>query len=408
MRALLQRLTETASGLIGRFPWAGWTSWLVFCAVALARVAPHRFNSTFTVYIDAAKRFWPQGLVYELNSLGGYFYLPIGLLPYVPFTSIDPSLAAGLWLAVFAAVFTWGCYLLVVSLLPQGAGELKAAWLAGIVLLINVPAAWFNFKGVQSQIIMTGAMMCGAAAIMRAQWLRATFWLFVAIVFKPLALVMALLCGALCPRMRLPLVIALAVVVALPFALFDAGYLLQQYRDFAIKLWLTAAAPPEAWPFRADLITLFKALGIGLSPLVAMALRLVAGLGTLYLSWRVREIGSLRSFGFALLILSACYINLFTPRNEYLSFILLTPSLAALALLVLTRDGGDWRGWLLIVAALALGMWWSLEIDAVLKPAIVVVIYGWLAWLMAKPARWCALADAGSPDQASLNLQPAR
>ena len=66
------------------------------------------------------------------------------------------------------------------------------------------------------------------------------------------------------------------------------------------------------------------------------------------------------------------------------------------------------RGWLLIGATLVLGMWWSLAIDAVLKPAIVVVIYGWLAWLMLKPERWCALADAGQPDSASVKLQPAR
>jgi hypothetical protein len=407
MRTLLQRLTETATGLILRFPWAGWAGWIAFCVVALARVTPHRFDSTFTVYIDAAKHLLAHRQVYELDSLGGYFYLPVGLLVYAPFTSMPPSLAAGFWLAVFAAVFTWGCYQLMVRLLPQGSRGLKAWSLAGMVLLINIPAAWFNFKGVQSQIIMAGAMMLSAAAIMRAQWLWASFWLFVAIIFKPLALVMALLCGALCARMRPPLIVALAAIAALPFVFFDAGYLIQQYRDFIIKLWLTAAAAPEDWPFRADVITLLSAFGIRLSPLAALALPAVAGLGTLYLAWRVRQSGTLRSFGFALLTLSACYINLFTPRNEYLSFVLLTPSLAALALLVLARDGGDGRGWLLIVAALVLGMWWSLQIDAVLKPAIVVVIYGWLAWLMAKPERWCALADAGGPDSASLKLRSA-
>ena len=356
-------------------------------------------------YLEASERLIARGAKsYDVCTRSARFYLPAELLPYIPFTSIAPSMAAGFWLAVFAAMFTWGCYLLMVRLLAQGAGEPKAWSLAGMVLLINIPAAWFNFKGVQSQIIMAGAMMLAAVAIMRTQWLWASFWLFVAIMFKPLALVMALLCGALCPRMRLPLIVALAVVVALPFAFFDAGYLVQQYRDFLLKLWLTAVAPPEDWPFRADLVTLLQALGIRLPPLAALAVRVMAGLGTLYLAWRVRQAGTLRSFGFALLILSACYINLFTPRNEYLSFVLLTPSLAALAFLVLARDGGDWHGWLLIFAALVLGMWWSLAIDAVLKPAIVVVIYGWLAWLMAKPERWCALAGAVD---GSIKLQPA-
>ena len=124
MRAMLQRLTDTASGLILRFPLAGWAGWIAFCVIALARVTPQRFDSTFTVYIDAAKHLLAHRQVYELDSLGGYFYLPAGLLPYIPFTSIAPSMAAGFWLAVFAAMFTLG--LLLADGSPAGAGRRRA------------------------------------------------------------------------------------------------------------------------------------------------------------------------------------------------------------------------------------------------------------------------------------------
>jgi hypothetical protein len=388
MHAITKRLTVAASDAILRFPWGGWAGWIVFCIIALARVSPRRFASTFTYYLEAAEKLLVHGHAYE-----HYLYLPISLVIFAPFTGIDRSLAAGFWLVVYAAVFTWGCVALTIRLLPQGAGELKAAWLAGMVLLINVPAAWFNFKGVQSQIIMTGTMLLAAVTIIRAQWLWATFWLFVGIVFKPLALVMAMLCAVLCPRMRLPLVVAAVVALALPFAFFDAGYMAGQYRDLGLTLWRIANSPAEAWPYRADLSTMLEAFGIALPGLLSVAVRLLAALGTLYLAWRVRGTGTLRSLGFALVILSACYINLFSPRNEFLSFLVLTPSLAVLAFLVLARDQGDWRGWLLIVAALVLGMWWSLAFDAVTKPAIVVVVYGWLAWLMAVPERWRALVE---------------
>ncbi len=398
MHATVTRLTNAVSDLIVRFPWAGWAGWFVFCIIALARVTPRRFASTFGYYIEATERLAAHGQVYDPHALGAFLYLPISLLVYAPFTLVSHTVAAGFWLMIFAAVFTWGCYVLTTRLLPQGAGELKSAWLAGMVLLINVPAAWFNFKGVQAQIILTGAMLIAAVAVMRAQWLRATFWLFIAFVFKPLALVMALLCAALCPRMRLPLMVALALVAALPFAFFDAGYMVAQYRDFGIKLWLIATAPAQEWPYRADLSTLLRALGIVMPSLVSVAVRLLAAFGTLYLAWRVRGTGALRSLGFALVILSACYINLFSPRNEFLSFLVLTPSLAVLAFLVLARDQGDWRGWVLIVAALVLGMWWSLAFDAVAKPAIVIVISGWLAWLMAKPERWRALVEGADRD----------
>jgi hypothetical protein len=397
MHGASKNLTGRIADLVVRYPWGGWAGWIIFCIIALARVHPRRFASTFTYYMEATERLLAHAQVYDPDKLGEFLYLPVSLLVYAPFVAINRSVAAGFWLVVFAVVFTWGCYALVTRLLPQGIGPLRPAWIVGLVLLINVPAAWFNFKGVQSQIIMTGGMLLAAAAIMHAQWGWASFWLFVAFLFKPLALVMALLCGALCPRMRLPLLAAAIVVVTLPFAFFDAGYMAAQYRDLGVKLWEIATVPAQDWPYRADISTLLAAFGITLPGGVSLALRIAAALGTLYLAWRVRGTGSSRSFGLALLVLSACYINLFSPRNEFLSFLVVTPSLAVLALLVFARDQGDWRGWALIAAALVLGMWWNLGFDAVVKPAIVLVIYAWLAWLMARPERWRALTDISGP-----------
>jgi hypothetical protein len=400
MHAAAKRLTQAVSDLILRFPWVGWAGWLVVLVIVLARVAPRRFASTFTYYLEAAERLLAHGQVYDPHELGAFLYLPISLLVYAPFTTLDRTLVAGFWTVVFAAVFTWGCTVLVKCLLPRGAGDLKPSWLAGMVLLINVPAVWFNIKGVQVQIIMTGAMLIAAVAIMRAQWLWASFWLFIAVVFKPLALVMVMLCAVVCPRMRLPLIVAAVVAAVMPFAFFDGGYMVETYRDLGVKLWLIATAPAQEWPYRADLSTLLRAFGIVMPGLLSVAVRLVAALGTLYLAWRVSKTGAWRSLGFALVILSACYINLFSPRNEFLSFLVLTPSLAVLAFVLLARDQGDWRGWLLIVVALVLGMWWSLTFDAVAKPAIVVAIYGWLAWLMIKPGRWRDLIESGEPEPA--------
>jgi hypothetical protein len=153
------------------------------------------------------------------------------------------------------------------------------------------------------------------------------------------------------------------------------------------KLWHIATAPPAQWIYQADFSTMVRALGIELPAGVALALRLAAALGTLALAWRAKQTGDGRSFAFAVLILSGCYITLFGPRNEFLSFIVVTPSIALLAALLLNRNASDYRGWLLIAAALVLGFAWTLAIDAVLKPAIVTAIYVWLAWLMAVPAR---------------------
>ena len=137
-----------------------------------------------------------------------------------------------------------------------------------------------------------------------------------------------------------------------------------------------------------------RALGVQLPAGVALGIRVAAALGTLALAWRVRHIGGARSFALAVLVLSGCYITLFGPRNEFLSFIVLTPALAVLAGLMLMRNDADYRAWLLIVAALVLGFTFDyLQTDGVLKPAIVLVIYVWLTWLMAVPARWREIVE---------------
>jgi len=56
MHAALTKLTDGVGALVVRYPWAGWAGWTIFCVVALARVHPRRFASTFTYYLEATKR----------------------------------------------------------------------------------------------------------------------------------------------------------------------------------------------------------------------------------------------------------------------------------------------------------------------------------------------------------------
>jgi hypothetical protein len=98
----------------------------------------------------------------------------------------------------------------------------------------------------------------------------------------------------------------------------------------------------------------------------------------------------------AVLLLSGCYLCLFGPRNEYLSFLVLTPGLTALAFLLFATDKEDLRGWALIVIVLVLGWHWSLQIDRFLKPALVCGVYLWLGWLMMTSRRWQLIFGRGT------------
>jgi hypothetical protein len=380
--------------LFQRYPWIGWVAWGIFVAAVLVRTHPRRFASTFAAYLDAAQRLWGGQQVYDPATLGDFLYLPLTLLIYVPLTLLDRVTAAALATLLGAAFFTWACTMLTVALLQRDRRLIDMIALAGVPLLINIPAAWFNLKGVQAQVPMTAAMMAACAAMIGARWRMASFWLFVAIAMKPLAIVMVLLCGALVREMRLPLIGAVAAAILLPFAVLEWSYLAAQYQAMALKLWHIATAPPAQWIYQADFSTMVRGLGVPVPAGVALGIRTAAALGTLALAWRVKRDGGTKSFAFAVLVLSGCYITLFGPRNEFLSFIVLTPSLAVLAGLLLMRDDADGRGWLLVLAALLLGFTFDyLNIDGVLKPAIVLVIYLWLTWLMAVPARWRGIVE---------------
>ena len=394
MIAIANRAPAAVVGLFRKYPWIGWLVWAAFVIAVLLRMHPRRFGAAFQYYLDFAAKLWAEQPVYDPTTLGDVSYWPSSLLLFVPLTSLDSVVAGVIALTIFAALFTWGAIALTRALLDERA---EAAMLAGLLLAINIPAAWYHFKQVQLHIPMTAGMMLAAAAIIRGRALPAALWLIVAFVAKPLALVMALLAGALLPRTRLVLIAGIIMGFALPFAFLHADYLIAQYQLYGLKIWSVATAPPAGWIYQADFTTLLKAFGIVLPGPVSFALRLVAALGTLYLAWRVQRAGGSKAVGLALLLLSGCYITLFGPRNENVSFLVLTPAVAAVALLMLLRNERDIRGWLMIAACVALGYVVNLQVDSVVKPAVVAAIYGWAAWQMAVPERWRQLVEAPLP-----------
>ena len=205
---------------------------------------------------------------------------------------------------------------------------------------------------------------------------------------KPLAIVMLLLCGAVQPRMRLPLIGALIAGFLLPFAVVEWSYMAEQYRTWVAKLSFMAHVMPTDWPYQADFQTMLDTFRIVVPPSVATAIRFAAAFGTLALAWRISKIEGRTIFPLGVLILSGCYITLFGPRNEFLSFFVLTPGLTALAFVLFGRDTQDRRGWLLIAAVLVLGFSVSFPVDRVTKPFVVTLIYIWLIWLTLEPRRW--------------------
>src|SRR5258707_15620153 len=80
--SMLAFLVRARVALIAPFrtlPWIGWVAWYVFVAVAITRIHPRRFSSTFTAYLDAAERLSAGEHVYNPLIPGDFLYFPISL-----------------------------------------------------------------------------------------------------------------------------------------------------------------------------------------------------------------------------------------------------------------------------------------------------------------------------------------
>ena len=386
----LLRLEDRVSEIFLRYPWIGWGVWILFCINSLIRNDPKRFGSTFQAYLDAAHAFWSGQTIYDMSTLGEYLYWPVSLLVLGPLPMLQPVVAAGIAMAISAALLSVAAYCFMKLLLPEQSRR-DVFNLAGVLLMINIPVAWFNLKYVQAQVGMTAFMMLAAVAIARRRWVLGALWLFLSVITKPLSLVMLLLCGATQPKMRPWLLLALVSALALPFAFAPPAYVAEQYRIWIVKLQQLTSVEPGQWLYQADFATMLDSFGLTLPHAVQTAIRLAAALGFLALVWRIARYGNIVVFAIAVMLYAACYINLFGPRNEFLSYLVLTPALTGVALMLLRRNARDQRAWLLIVAALVIDFHGALAVDRVLKPVLAFVVLGWMIWMTIDMRRWVEL-----------------
>jgi uncharacterized membrane protein len=138
---------------------------------------------------------------------------------------------------------------------------------------------------------------------------------------------------------------------------------------------------------------------------VQTAIRLAAALGCLALVWRIARYGNIVVFAVAVTLYAACYINLFGPRNEFLSFLVLTPTLAGLALMLLKRNAHDQRAWALIVAVLVIAFHGALEVDRVVKPLLAFIVLAWMIWMTIDVRRWVELLGPAAAEPAKNDAQ---
>lgn len=351
-----------------------WLGYLLLLSLVVAHSPEHAVTPT---YAAASQAWWQHRNLYDLQSVHGFLYLPQSAILYTPFALLPPVPREILWRAVNLAI--------VASALARLARFFPRPARSFVLLsLLTIPASLASARNGQTNLPLAGAIIHAFLEASSARWNRATLWLLLGLVYKPVAIVPYLLAGALYSRLRRSLLLGTALFLALPWLFGPGDFVRDQHLLFWQK-FLLSGQPHE--PNFADISGLLDAIRMPVAPVWLFALRAIAAPLTLLLGWialrRDRPHAALWLDGFA-----AVYLMLFNPRTEANSYVLLAPPAAVFALWELALGR---RGSAAALTAVVLGFgsssygpvhgWTNLW----LQPLLALIFWGYLTLRCLRP-----------------------
>ncbi len=353
----------------------GWGCWLSLIGVVSVMVALRPEAHSVTPWFhEAVAAWWNRRDIYS-HGIESFYYLPVFTLLFSPFHLLGAPLGDLFWRWLSFAALTAGLWRMARLIEPD-----KARLVLGIMLLLAIPGSAGMIRNGQATTIMTALMIHAVADMAEEKWNRASLWLGLAVALKPLAIVLILLSGALYRPMLWRLIVALAVVLLLPFLTAGPGYVAGQYRAMAEQYGIAYGAAVGPWSEFGMMMVKF---GLALPPAVMTALRLAAALATFGLARVARERHGRQLAAFYILALAVCYLMLFNPANEENTFGALAGIAAASAALALVRRRPAWIAVCLVVLCFAFGSdgYGTLVLQATklwFKPLACIVFLGFL------------------------------
>ncbi len=399
--------------------WAIWATLALVVCVMVAR-AVHKSietgqdekNSVTSVYRSAAEGFLASTPIYKAasddkDSKHGWLYPVWSALVYVPFTLPPRVVGEVLWRVVCIGLYAWAIARLsqLVDASYPGSRRLHFFTLTLLTFLAAIGSA----RNGQMNLPLGAAMLLGVLEVHERRWWRATAWLALAIVMKPIAIVMILLIGVLHPALWWRLPIAAIIVAGLPFLHPNWTYVREQYAAGLAKV--VEAGEPGAGTF-ADLSNVLLRLGLEVPYRAMTGVRAAMALVTLGVCWlALRRLDRTRGL-VTVFALGAAYLMLFNPRTEGNSYLIVAPGVAAWCVWTLSRayPEGDIRrpanarvagvAWWLVLTCVLLGIA-HLFIpgtgkDRVVRPVVTLVFFAGLSAMVVLRPRSLAGAPGAS------------
>ena len=329
---------------------AAWIGWIVFCLLAaLKTVLAVEDSPVNRSYSYGATLWWMHKDLYD-GAGTGFIYLPQAAVLQLPFIFLPGPVHDFAWRIVTIGLLALGVWKL------SRLGDRRAAVaIFPLVTLLTLPKTWTVAVNGQATPAMAGLMMLATGAIVQRRWWQGAAALLFALAFKPLAIVLVLLAGALSAPLRRKLAIGVAVFLLVPFLTQDSQYVFDQYVGFIENLRDSShVGRTIEWP---QLFSLLQVLGLELSEQARLLTQVGAGVVTLVAAWQACRSFPARQAGLLVYSLATTYLLLLNPRTENNTYSMLVPAMGVFAARELMANRWSARGvfYLTLVGALTGG-----------------------------------------------------
>lgn len=297
-------------------------------------VEPARSHTVVPIYLAAAQHWLAGDDLYRVSKELDIFRNPPWVAAaFVPLTLIPEKAVGLLWRGLGAAVFLLGLRAWLRDGLPRAltSGE------TGAVFALTAITAVPSLNNGQTNLLLIGGLLFGAAHAARSRFRAAGGWLALAAGLKVYPVAVALLIG-LVRRRSLPMFAAGGVgFAALPFLAQSPGYVVSQYAGFVHSI--RADDRTTADPGRApqDLFLICRVWGQPplRSAYLGLKLGVAAGMAGLVLLVARRDPRAAVPLAFGL---GCGWVTVLGPATEPHTYVVLGPTAAATLVLA-------WRPW---------------------------------------------------------------
>ena len=292
--------------------------WALFVVVVIVKclLAPH-VHSVYPEYAAAGRIWWFPGNEANPGVYGPFFGQLIG-----PFCALPNELGGALWYVFSFLVFLSGLYKFLKRVLP----ELNNKTISIFFLLVPWCGIASLYNG-QANLILAGCFLWATVAILADRWWLAGFALAVPVGIKAYPIAVAMIFIGLYPKKLLPkFILALIVLLCLPFVFHKPDFVLQRYEIWLHYLTSGTRYSDANWVY-VDLRAFLARWLVTISPRNYIPVQVITGLLVgLCVYIRRRSSQSKQQTLLYAYILTSIWLVLFGPASEEATYLLVSPA----------------------------------------------------------------------------------